>query len=167
MKRLLPLFSGAALLLPSPAPGQLVLRDDVAGWGWLATIEGRRAIAELSYGNPQTGVQGRLDALLREELAERGVGRVFDVGTFDAAVSQVLAGCTATDRTVAGAPEITFAMHAEVSYWDHTRLAATEIFESLRIAAVPQSEFRPDTYVQACSGSIADVLLRLGFVDQG
>jgi hypothetical protein len=61
--------------------------------------------------------------------------------------------------------EINFAVHAEVSYWDHTRLAATEIYESLRIAAVQESEFRPDTYVQACSGQIADVLLRLGFTE--
>ena len=166
MRCLLRLAAGAALLLPSPAPAQLVLRDDVNGWGWLATIDGRRAVVELSYGNPQTGFQGRLDVQLLEDLAERGVGRVFDVGTFDAAVSQVLAGCTATDRTGPGSPEVTFAVHAEVSYWDHTRLAATEIYEALRIAAVPTSEFRPDTYVQACSGSIADVLLRLGFTPE-
>ena len=165
MRCLLPLFVAAALLQPAPAAGQLVLRDDVAGWGWLGMVAGRRAVAELSFGNPQTGVQGRLDAQLLEDLAGRGVGRVFDAGSFDAAVSQVLAGCTATDRSVPGSPEVTFAMHAEVSYWDHTRLAATEIYESLRIAAVPQGEFRPDTYVQACSGSIAGVLVRLGFTE--
>ena len=163
MRCILPLVTAGAMLLPCSASGQLVLRDDVSGWGWLSMLEGRRAVAELSYGNPQTGVQGRLDAQLLEDLAEQGVGRVQDAASFDAAVSQVLAQCTATDRTVAGSPEITFVMHAEVSYWDHTRLAATEIYESLRIAAVPQTEFRPDTYVQACSGSIADVLVRLGF----
>ena len=163
MRRLLPLVAAAALVLPSAARGQLVLRDDVNGWGWLAMIEGRRAVVELSFGNPQTGAQGRLDTQLLEDLAERGVGRVFDASTFDAAVSQVLADCTAIDRTVQGSTQVTFAIHAEVSYWDHTRLAATEIYESLGIAAVPRSEFRPDTYVQACSGSIADVLVRLGF----
>jgi hypothetical protein len=162
MKLLLPVAAAAALL-PSHAAGQLVLRDDVNGWGWLATIEGRRAVAHLSYGNPQTGMQGRLDAQLLEELAARGVGRVTDASTFEAAVSQVVAECTATDRTVPGSSEINFAVHAEVSYWDHTRLAATEIYESLRVTAVQQEEFRPDTYVQACSGEIADVLLRLGF----
>ncbi|HUF74740.1 MAG TPA: hypothetical protein VMM35_00615 [Longimicrobiales bacterium] len=165
MRSLLPLVAAAAALFPSCAAGQLVLRDDVNGWGWLTMIEGRRAVAQLSYGNPQTGVQGRLDAQLLDDLLQRGVGRVFDAGTFDAAVSQVLAECTATDRTEAGSPDITFAMHAEVSYWDHTRLAATEIYESLRIAAVPQQEFRPGTYVEACSSAVADVLLRLGFTE--
>lgn len=163
MKFLLPL--AAAALLPAPSTAQLVLRDDVNGWGWLSVVESRRAVAQLAYGNPQTGAQGRLDAQLLEDLTARGVGRVSDASTFEAAVSQVVAECTATDRTVAGSSNINFAVHAEVSYWDHTRLAATEIYESLRIAAVPQSEFRPDTYVQACSGEVADVLLRLGFTE--
>lgn len=165
MKSLLPLLTVATALFPSPAAGQVVLRDDVNGWGWLGMIEGRRAVVHLSYGNAQTGMQGRLDVQLLEDLAARGVARVFEESTFDAAVSQVLAECTATDRSVIGSAEINFAVHAEVSYWDHTRLAATEIYESLRIAALQQSEFRPDTYVQACSGEIGDVLLRLGFTE--
>jgi len=167
MRMKLQLLAGAvgATILPSAAAGQLVLRDDVDGWGWIGMIEGRRAVAQLAYGNPQTGAQGRLDAFLLEDLVGRGLGRVFSATTFDAAVSQVVAECTASDRTVPGSPEINFAVHAEVSYWDHTRLAATEIYESLRIAAVQESEFRPDTYVQACSGQIADVLLRLGFTE--
>ena len=164
MKPLLALVAAAALW-PVPTPAQIVLRDDVNGWGWLGMIEGRRAVAQLSYGNPQTGVQGRLDAQLLADLTQRGVGGVADASTFEAAVSQVVAECTATDRSVPGSPEINFAVHAEVSYWDHTRLAATEIFESLRIAAVRETEFRPDTYVQACAGQIADVLLRLGFTE--
>ena len=165
MKHLLCLVSVGALLLPSSAVGQLVLRDDVNGWGWISMIEGRRAVAQLAYGNPQTGAQGRLDAFLLEDLAARGLGRVFGAETFDAAVSQVVVECTATDRTVPGSLEINFAVHAEVSYWDHTRLAPTEIYESLRIAAVQESEFRPDTYVQACSDQVADALLRLGFTE--
>jgi hypothetical protein len=88
---------------------------------------------------------------------------VFETEAFDAAASQVLAECTATDRSVVGGGEINFAVHAEVSYWDHNRLAATEIYESLRIAVVEPSEFRPDTYVQACADQIADVLVALGF----
>jgi hypothetical protein len=165
MRLLLALLATGAVFLPSSAAGQLILRDDVDGWGWLSLMENRRAVAQLSYGNPQTGAQGRLDAFLLDDLAARGLGRVSDVGTFQAAVSQVVAECTATDRTVPGSSEITFAVHAEVSYWDHTRLAATEIYESMRISAVDQSEFRPDTYVQACSDQIADVLRRLGFTE--
>lgn len=160
MKALLPLAAAAALL-PAPSSAQLVLRDDVDGWGWLTMIEDRRAVAQLAFGNPQTGVQGRLDAQLLEDLTARGVGRVADGSAFEAARSQLLAECTATDRP--GSSDLTFALHAEVSYWDHTRLAATEIYESLRIVAVSRTEFGPDTYVQACSNEIADVLLRLGF----
>jgi hypothetical protein len=56
----LQLLAGAvgATILPSAAAGQLVLRDDVDGWGWIGMIEGRRAVAQLAYGNPQTGAQG-------------------------------------------------------------------------------------------------------------
>jgi hypothetical protein len=159
------LFSVAAAfaLLPSAGGAQLVTRDDVNGWGWLSLMPNRRAVAQLSFGNPQTGVQGRLDEYLLADLAAKGVGRVFDASTFEAAVSQVLAECVATDRTPLGATEVDFAVHAEVSYWDHTRLAATEIYESIILAAVPPTDFRPDTYVQACSRQIADVLVRLGF----
>ena len=162
MRLLLPIAAAAALL-PATSAAQLVLRNDINGWGWLSMIEGRRATAQLSFGNAQTGAQGRLDAQLLEDLAARGVGRVSDASTFEAAVSQVVAECTATDRTAPGSPEVNFVVHAEVAYWDHTRLAATEIYESLRLAAVPRSEFRPETYVEACSSEIAEVLLRLGF----
>ncbi|HSH75327.1 MAG TPA: hypothetical protein VLA09_06575 [Longimicrobiales bacterium] len=164
MKPVSPLILCCALsMLTSPAAGQLVVRDDVNGWGWLGLLDNRRAVVQLAFGNPETQVQGRLDAQLLEELTDRGLGRIFDAGAFDAATSQVLAECTATDRTVVGSSTVTFAVHAEVSYWDHTRLAATEIYESMSLRAAPLSEFRPETYVQACSDQIADVLLRLGF----
>ncbi len=164
MKLLLPLVVAAALV-PTALEAQLVLRDDINGWGWIAMVDGRRATAQLAYGNPQTGQQGRLDTQLLEELAARGVGRVFDAGTFDPAVSQVVAECMATDRTAAGGGEINFVVHAEVSYWDHTRLAATEVYESMIISAVPREQFRPDTYVQACAEQIASALVRLGFTE--
>jgi hypothetical protein len=163
MRSLFATVAALATLLPAPAAGQLVLRDDAGGWGWLGMIQNRRAVAQLSFGNPQSGRQGRLDAQLLSELAERGVARVHDASTFDAAISQVMAECTATDRTAPGSTEVYFAMHAEVSYWDHTRLAATEIFESIRLAAVPPAEFTPDAYVQACAEQLTDVLTRLGF----
>lgn len=162
--RSVPILVAAVLgLHPTAGAAQLVTRDDVNGWGWLALMPNRRAVAQLSFGNPQTGVQGRLDAYLLADLAAKGVGRVFDASTFEAAQSQVLAECVATDRTPLDATEVHFAVHAEVSYWDHTRLAATEIYESISLGAVPPAEFRPDTYVQACSRQIADVLVRLGF----
>jgi len=165
MKRLLSFVAVAAALLPAPGSAQVVLRDDVDGWGWLGMLEARRAVVHLAYGNPQTGMQGRLTPQLLEELTARGVGRIFDTDTFDPAVSQLEVECTATDRSIVGNSEIHYAMHAEVSYWDQTRLAATEIYESLRLTAVQQSQFRPDTYVQACADAVADVMIRLGFTE--
>ena len=162
MPRLLVLAACAATLLPAAAAGQVVIRDDTSGWAWLGMIEARRGVVHLSYANAQTGTQGQLGPQLLEELTARGIGRV-DTGTFDPASSQLLAECTATDRSVVGGSEIHYAVHAEVSYWDHNRLAATEIYESLRIASVPPTEFRPDTYVQACADQVADVLEALGF----
>lgn len=159
------LVTAAALLLPAFGEAQLVMRDDVNGWGWLALRPERRAVAQLAYGNPLTGQQGRLDAQLLEELTARDLGRLHDAATFDPQVSQVMAECTATDRTVPGSREINFVVHAEVSYWDGARLAATEIYESMIIAAVDQSEFRPGTYVEGCADQIDGVLLRLGFTD--
>jgi hypothetical protein len=164
--RSLPVLLVALALVPAPAAAQLVLRDDAEGWGWLTFQPNRRAVAGLSYANPQTGVQGRLDDYLLVDLAAKGVGRVSDASAFDAAVSQIIAECAATDRTPPNATEITFAVHAEVAYWDHTRLAATEIFESIVLAAVPTNEFRPDTYVQACTGQIASVLVELGLTPE-
>lgn len=163
MKSLLAAAAALATLLPAPVAGQLVLRDDTGGWGWISTVESRRAVAQLSFGNPQSRRQGRLDAQLLTELTDRGVARVHDASSFDAAISQVMAECTATDRTAPGSTEVFFAMHAEVSYWDHTRLAATEIFESIAIAAVPPAQFTPDAYVQACAEQLSGVLTRLGF----
>jgi hypothetical protein len=165
MKNLLPILSAGAVLLAAPADAQLVLRDDVGGWGWLGMIEGRRAVAQLAFGNPTTGTQGRLDPQLVEDLTARGVRRVSGPSEFDASVSQVVADCTATERAIPNADEVAFAMHVEVSYWDHTRLAATEIYESLRIAGVPEAEFTPEIYVRACAEPVADVLLRLGFTE--
>ncbi|MGE0160863.1 MAG: hypothetical protein AB7T31_15780 [Gemmatimonadales bacterium] len=162
MRSLTLLVAGVLSLLPAPGAAQLVIRDDSAGWAWVSMLPNRRGVASLAYANAQTAVQGRLNDYLLADLAAKGVGRVTDSGAFDAAVSQVVAECTATDRTPPNATEITYAVHAEVAYWDHTRLAATEIFESITIAAVPPAEFRPDTYVQACTGQIANVLVTLG-----
>jgi hypothetical protein len=163
MKCLSVVFVAAITFAPAPAAAQLVLRDDTGGWAWLSLQPNRRAVVSLAYANPQTAVQGRLSDYLLADLAAKGVGRVADSSTFDAAVSQVVAECTATDRTPPNATEITFVVHAEIAYWDHTRLAATEVYESIFLSAVPPNQFRPDTYVQACSGQIADALVRMGF----
>jgi hypothetical protein len=159
------LFAAGLALAPAPGAAQLVIRDDVDGWGWLTFLPNRRAVASLSYANPQTTVQGRLDTYLLEDLTAKGVGRIADASAFNATESQLVVECTATDRTPPNATEITYAVHAEVSYWDHTRLTATEIYESVILAAVPSTEFRPDTYVQACSAQVSEVLVRLGFTE--
>jgi hypothetical protein len=78
----------------------------------------------------------------------------------------VLAECTGTNWTPEGSQQVQIAIHAEVSYWDHTRLAATEIYEALTVGAVAPEEFSHDAYVEGCTRALAAVLVRLGF-DQG
>jgi hypothetical protein len=155
----------ALALLPQVATSQLVLRDDVDGWGWLTVMTDRRAIVQLAYAS-QTDEQGRLDSQLLENMRGRGVRRVFGQESFEPAESQVLAECTGTNWTPEGSTQVQIAIHAEVSYWDHTRLAATEIYEAFTVGATPQDRFSPDAYIEGCSRVLTGVLVRLGF-DQG
>lgn len=156
----------ALALVPPSAASQLVLRDDVSGWGWLTVVTDRRAIAQLAYGSGQNAETARLDDQLLEQLRSRGVRRVFGLGSFDPAESQVLAECTGTDWVPQGAAEVQVALHAEISYWDHTRLAATEIYEVLSVGAAPRDAFGPDAYVEGCTRLLTPILVQLGF-DQG
>lgn len=151
---------------PDPAGAQLVLRDDVSGWGWLTVVTDRDAIVQLAYGSPQSGAQGRLDAELLQELRSRGVRRVFDQSSFDAAESQVMAECSGMDWIPDGTELVNFGLHVEISYWDHTRLAATEIYEAMTLGSVVREVFSPAAYVDGCAQLLTEILFRLGF-DQG
>ena len=126
----------ALTLAATPASGQFVLRDDTGGWGWLALTPSNRAVLQLVYGTPQTGEQGRLDRRVLEELRARGVRRLWTFADFEPTESQVLAECAAIDYTPAGSDQKVYAIHSEVSYWDHTRLAATEIYEAISLSDV-------------------------------
>lgn len=165
MHRTAALLAFALALFPRPSESQLVLRDDTDGWGWLALGTGRRAVVQLAYAS-QNNEQGRLDAEILENMRGRGVRRLFGQESFDPAESQVLAECTGTDWTPQGSTQVQIAVHAEVSYWDHTRLAATEIYEALTVGAVAPEQFSPDAYVEGCSRVLTGVLARLGF-DRG
>jgi hypothetical protein len=155
----------ALALVPGAAASQLVLRDDVDGWGWLTVVTDRSAIVQLSYASPNNE-PGRLDDELLENMRGRGVRRLFGQDSFDPAESHVLAECTGTNWTPDGATQVQVAIHAEVSYWDHTRLAATEIYEALTIGAAAPEQFSPDAYVEGCSRVLTGILVRLGF-DRG
>jgi hypothetical protein len=165
MYRMAGLVAFAIALTPLPGTSQLVLRDDVDGWGWLTVVPDRRAIVQLAYAS-QNEEQGRLDAELLETMRGAGVRRVFGQESFDPAESQVLAECTGTNWTPEGTAQVQIAIHAEISYWDHTRLAATEIWEALTVGATPQERFSTDAYVEGCARVLTGVLVRLGF-DQG
>ncbi len=155
----------ALVFLPGAAASQLVLRDDVDGWGWLTVVTDRRAIVQLAYASPNNEM-GTLHDELLENMRGRGVRRLFGQDSFQPSESQVLAECTGTDWTPEGATQVQVAIHAEVSYWDHTRLAATEIYEAVTVGAAAPDRFSPDAYVEGCSRVLTEVLVRLGF-DRG
>jgi hypothetical protein len=164
MHRTAGLVAFALACLPGAAASQLVLRDDVDGWGWLTVVTDRRAIVQLAYAAENE--QGRLDTELLENMRGRGVRRLFGQDSFEPGESQVLAECTGTNWTPEGATQVQVAMHAEVSYWDHTRLAATEIYEAITVGAATPEQFSPDAYVEGCSRMLTGILVRLGF-DRG
>ena len=153
------------LFFPHAGAAQLVLRDDTDGWGWLTVVTDRRALVQLAYAS-QEDEQGRLDEQLLENMRGRGVRRLFGAASFEPAESQVLAECTGTSWTPGGSTQVQVAIHAEISYWDHTRLAATEIYEAVSVGSAAPGQFSPDAYVEGCSRLLTGVLVRLGF-DQG
>ena len=159
-----PLLLLALALLPAPAGAQVLLRDDVGGWGWLAMVNDRDATVQLTFATVSTGEIGRLDAQILERLQSDGVGRIYDVGHFDATKSQLQVECTGVDWTPSGAPERFFGMHAEISYWDHTRLAATEVYEVMSTGSTALDADPTPAYVGACANLVEDTLLRLGYV---
>jgi hypothetical protein len=156
----------ALALLPFAAAAQVVVRDDVDGWAWLAALRDRRVIVHLAYASSQSSQEGRLDEALVDTLQARGVRRVFDQSDFDPAQGQVIAECTGTDWLPLRSPQVQIVLHAEVSYWDQSRLAATEIWEALSVGATEPETFTPEVYVQGCARLLTEVLVRLGF-DQG
>jgi hypothetical protein len=165
MQRTAALLALALAFFPGAGAAQLVLRDDTDGWGWLGVVPGRRAIVQLAYASPENE-QGRLDDELLENMRGRGVRRLFGQASFEPAESQVLAECTGTSWTPEGSTQVQITIHAEISYWDHTRLAATEIYEALSVGSAAQEQFSPDAYVEGCSRLLTGILVRLGF-DQG
>jgi len=157
----------ASFMAPASADAQqFVLRDDTPGWGWLALTPTNRAVVQLVYGSPQSGDQGRLDLRVLEQLRSSGVRRVWESAEFDPTENQVVAECAAVDYTPPGTGDKVFTLHVEVSYWDHTRLSATEIFESISLGSIAPTDLATDTYVDACVPQLARVLLRLGY-DEG
>ena len=169
MKRVgsLVLVGIALTLAPAPVDGQqFVLRDDVDGWGWLALTPTSRAVVQLVFGSPQNGDQGRLDLRVLDDLRSVGVRRTWGADDFEPTENQVMGECAAIDYQLPGADETVYGIHTEVSFWDHTRLAATEIYESITLDQVAPTELAADTFVDACVGQLRSVLLRLGF-DEG
>ena len=71
--------------------------------------------------------------------------------------------CAAIDYTPPDAEESVYALHTEVSYWDHNRLSATEIYEAITLTQIAPTDLATDTYVDACVTELAGVLVRLGF----
>jgi len=159
----------AALVLtlaPVSVNGQFVIRDDTAGWGWLTLTPDNRAIVQLAFGSPQRGEQGRLDLRVLNDLRSAGVRRVWGAEDFEPTENQVLGECAAIDYTPDGAETGVFTLHTEVSFWDHTRLAATEIYEAITLAPIEPTDLATDTFVDACVHQLRGVLIRLGY-DQG
>ncbi len=156
----------ALTFIPLSASSQLVVRDDVSGWGWLTVVTDRRAIVQLAYSSGQSGETARLDDELLEDFRSAGLRRVFGQGSFEAVESQVMVECTGTDWVPQGSTQVQIAIHGEISYWDHTRLAATEIYEVISVGSAPPDAFGPDAYVEGCTRLLAPILVQLGF-DQG
>jgi len=156
----------ALMTAPTSAEGQFVLRDDVGGWGWLALTPTNRAVVQLAFGSPQRGEQGRLDLRVLNDLRSTGVRRVWGAEDFEPTENQVLGQCAAIDYTPAGTEATVYGIHTEVSFWDHTRLAETEIYESITLGRIAPTDLATDTFVDACVGQLRGVLVRLGF-DQG
>jgi hypothetical protein len=127
---------------------------------------GNRAVVQLTYGSPQTGDQGRLDERLLDALRSSGVRRVWGANDFDPTENQVMGECAAVDYTPDGTDTKVYGIHTEVSYWDHTRLAATEIYEALTLSRLAPTDVAADTFVNSCVGQLRAILVRLGF-DQG
>jgi hypothetical protein len=153
-------------LAPTSTQAQFVLRDDSGGWGWLKLTPGNRAIAQLAFGSPQRGEQGRLDERLLNGLRAAGVRRVWGAEDFEPTENQVLAECAAIDYTPVATTSAVFTIHTEVSFWDHTRLAATEIYEAITLAPIAPTDLATDTFVDTCTAQLGSVLLKLGY-DQG
>jgi hypothetical protein len=156
----------ALAFVPHAAVSQLVVRDDVSGWGWLTVVTDRRAIVQLAYLSGQSGETARLDDELLEEFRSAGLRRTFGQGSFEAVESQVMVECTGTDWVPQGSTQVQIAIHGEISYWDHTRLAATEIYEVISVGSAQPDAFGPDAYVEGCTRLLAPILVQLGF-DQG
>jgi len=153
-------------LLPGAATAQVIVRDDLDGWGWLAALRDRPVVVQLAYAASQSDATGRLDAQLLESLRGAGLQRVTGPGEFDPTKGQVMAECTGTDWIPQNTAQVQMALHAEVSYWDQSRLAATEIWEALSIGSAVPEAFTPELYVQGCTRLLVAALTRLGF-DQG
>lgn len=160
------LLAVVALAAPIPAHAQFVLRDDSGGWGWLKLTPDNRGIVQLAFGSPQRGEQGRLDERLLNSLRAAGVRRIWGAEDFDPTENQVLGECAAVDYTPEGARSPVYTLHTEVSFWDHTRLAATEIYEAITLAPVAPNDLATDTFVDTCTAQLRNVFLKLGY-DQG
>ena len=152
--------------LPAAVDAQFVLRDDTPGWGWLKLTPDNRAVVQLAFGSPQRGEQGRLDGRVLSNLRSSGVRRVWEASSFEPTENQIMAECAAVDYTPDGADSAVYGIHVEVSFWDHTRLAATEIYESILLAPILPTDLATDTFVDSCASQLRNVLIRLGF-DQG
>ena len=112
MQRMVGLVAFALATFPQLGASQLVLRDDTAGWGWLALVTDRRAVVQLAYAS-QENDQGSLDAELLETMRGRGVRRLFGHESFDPAESQVIAECTGTDWTPEGSEQTFRCVHTD------------------------------------------------------
>jgi hypothetical protein len=153
----------ATALAPRGGEAQFVLRDDTAGWGWLGMTPDVRAVVSLGYGAFGSDERGRLDLRVLNDLAALGIGRLGGSETFEPMESQVLAECAAVSLTPAGADLPVYGLHTEVSYWDHNRLSATEIYEAMTVGQIPPTDLATDTYVDHCVSELARILPRLGF----
>lgn len=150
-------------LAPNTVTGQFVLRDDVDGWAWLAVVPNRDAVVQLVRGSPESREQERLDAELVADLRRLGVRRVWEISRFDATESYVVGECAALDWTSDTGGQANVGIHTEVSFWDHTRLSATEIFESLIFVSMDSDDLMTERLVQTCVTQLSNVLFRLGF----